>query len=129
MTNNPSHHVAWADRIGLNRTWAKAIERIWVTYGTNDFGNSVWGLHIVIINIKNGPQLKTIINEYISKLRKEKNKKLEPYMDTSAYSSENNILEEEMLPGLAYFMIQLLEDNGFGMYESNIEEDSVGLDS
>lgn len=115
---NKSHHVAWADRIGLNKTWAKAIERIWATYGTNDFSHAVWGLHIITININNGPQLKKEIDQYIQKLRQDNIMKLKPYYDTPAYNSENNILEEEMLPSLANFMIQLLEDHGFGMYKS-----------
>ena len=121
--NNTSHHVAWADRIGLNKTWAKAIERIWATYGTNDFNNAVWGLHTILINIKNGPQLRKLTDGYIKNLFDEKNIKLESYIDTYAYGSESEILNEEMLPGLANFMIQLLEDNGFGMYESIVEED------
>lgn len=122
--NGNSHHVAWADRIGLNKTWAKAIERIWATYGTSEFSGAVWGLHVITINIKNGPQLKTEIDQYIQGLRQNKHKELESYYDTPAYNSENNILEEEMLPSLANFMIQLLEDNGFGMYKS--ERDRMG---
>lgn len=118
-----SHHVAWADRIGLNKTWAKGIERIWATRGTDDFHNAVWGMHVVIINIKNGPQLRTEIDQYIKELRQEKYKKLDSYYDTPAYESENTILEEEMLPYLANFMIQLLEDNGFGFYKSEFDGD------
>ena len=121
MEESKSHHVAWADRIGLNKTWAKAIERIWATYGTNDFSKAVWGLHVILINIKNGPQLKKETNQYIEKLRQNKYKRLEPYDDTYAYDSENIILEDEMLPLLANFMIQLLEDNGFGMYKSEFD--------
>lgn len=124
MTNNPSHHVAWADRIGLNKTWAKAIERIWATYGTESFHGAVWGLHIVIVNIEKGPQLKTKINNHIQKLREDKNKKLELYLDEDEYDSEDEILEKEMLPDIAYFMIQLLENNGFGMYKSNQDQGS-----
>lgn len=118
-----NHHVAWADRIGLNKTWAKAIERIWATRGTDDFSNAVWGLQTVIINIKNGPQLKKEIDQYIIELRQDKNEKLERYDDTYAYDSENNILEGEMLPYLANFMIQLLENYGFGFYKSEFDGD------
>lgn len=128
MTSNPSHHVVWADRIGLNKTWAKAIEKIWVTYGTMEFDRSVWGLHTVIINIKNGPQLRKIIDNHIIELRKEKQKKLDSYYDEPAYDSENDILEKEMMPFLANFMIQLLEDTGFGFYESELKTDDAGLD-
>ena len=120
-----NHHVAWADRIGLNKTWAKGIERIWATIGTDGFNNAVWGLHTVIINIKNGPQLRKEIDDHIIQLRMEKDKELEPYYDTPAYESENLILENNMLPGLANFMIQLLEDHGFGFYESSVEEDEM----
>ena len=123
MSEN-NHHVAWADRIGLNKTWAKAIERIWATYGTEYFTQAVWGLHTITININKGPQLRTDIDNHINELRKEKYKKLEPYYDDPAYANENTILEEEMLPGLANFMIQLLEDNGFGMYKSSQDHGS-----
>ena len=122
--NNSSHHVAWADRIGLNKTWAKAIERIWATYGTENFSQAVWGLHTIIINIKDGPQLRSDIDTHIEELRQVKEKKLEPYYDDPAYANENVILEEEMLPGLANFMVQLLEDNGFGMYKSSQDHGS-----
>lgn len=123
--NKKSHHVAWSDRIGINKTWAKAIERIWATWGTDEFFKSVWGFRCIIINIKNGPQLRTIIDTYIAELEQKKNIKLESYRDTYAYGSENDILTWEMLDPLAYFMVQLLEDNGFGFYESNIEEDEM----
>jgi len=119
MTESINHHVAWADRIGLNKTWAKAIERIWATYGTEFFPQAVWGLHTILINIKNGPALRSDIDDYIAKVREDKDRKLEHYVDDPAYANENVILEEEMLPGLANFMIQLLEDNGFGMYKSD----------
>jgi len=122
--NSSSHHVAWADRIGLNKTWGKAIERIWATYGTENFSQAVWGMHTIIINIKNGPQLRTIIDNHIEELRQDKYKKLEPYIDDPAYANENVILEEELLPRIAYFMVQLLEDNGFGMYKSSQDHGS-----
>lgn len=118
-----SHHVAWADRIGLNKTWAKGIERIWATYGTRDYNNAVWGLHTVLINIKNGPQLRKETDDFIKKLNQDKYNKLEPYYDTYAYGSEKDILDEEMLGPLANFMIQLLEDNGFGFYKSEFDGD------
>jgi len=124
MTNNPSHHVAWADRIGLNKTWAKAIERIWATYGTKEYPSAVWGFKHIIININNGPQLKTHIDRYIETLREKKYNELKPYSNTPAYESEDAILEEEMLPHIANFMVQLLEDNGFGMYKSNQDHSS-----
>ena len=123
MNNPNTHHVAWADRIGLNKTWAKGIERIWATYGTEQFNQAVWGLHTVIINIKKGPQLRTIIDTHIVELRQTKYKKLETYYDDPAYDNENDILEREMLPGIANFMIQLLEDNGFGMYKPSQYQD------
>lgn len=125
---NDDHHVAWADRIGLNRTWAKAIEKIWVTYGTDEYYNAVMGLYSILINIKNGPQLRTVTDEYVQEKYVELKKKLEPFTDTYAYRNEKKILEEEMLPDIATFMIQLLEDNGFGFYESTTTVDSAGLD-
>lgn len=127
--NNNSHHVAWADRIGLNKTWAKGIERIWAVCGTDEMSNAVWGLHTIIINIKNGPQLRKIIDDEIARLTKEKYEKLGPYIKTVAYDSENVILERELLSQIAYFIVQTLEDHGFGFYESDLKTDDAGLDS
>ena len=124
-SESKNHHVAWADRIGLNKTWAKAIERIWAAYGTRDYNNAVWGMHTVLINIKNGPQLRQLTDKYTAKLNKDKQKKLLSHYDTSSYDSENAILDDEMLPYLANFMIQLLEDHGFGFYESSVDEDEM----
>jgi len=121
--NKNHHHVAWADRIGLNKTWAKGIERIWSTYGTVEFRSAVWGLRTIIINIKKGPQLRKIIDDQITKLQKERNIKLEPYYHTTAYGSESDILDDEMLEQVAYFMVQTLEDHGFGMYKSEFDGD------
>lgn len=118
-----NHHVAWADRVGLNKLWAKAIERIWATYGTSENSKAVWGLRTVLVNINNGPQLRKITDDYIKELNQDKYNKLEPYYDTYAYGSEKEILDEEMLGPLANFMIQLLEDNGFAFYESSYEEE------
>jgi len=121
MNGDKSHHVAWADRIGLNKTWAKGIERIWATYGTKDFENAVWGLHTIIVNVNNGPQLRKIIDDFIKNKYDLIEKELVGYVDTYAYRSEREILISNMLPDFAYFMVQLLEDNGFGMYKSEYD--------
>ena len=121
-------HIVWKDHIRPNESWIKGIEEIRMTYGTDQYGIKVWSLYNIITNVKEGPPLKKIIDSYILELRKEKYEKLESYYDTPAYDSENKILEDEMLPKIAYFMVQLLEDEGFGFHQSTASTDSAGLD-
>jgi len=122
---NEDHHVVWADRVGLNKSWARGIEEMRGTYGSPEFSNKVWGLHTVLINIRNGPQLRKTVDDFLKKKYDSIEKQLEPFINTYAYRNERDILEAEMLPELANFMIQLLEDNGFGFYESSVEEDEM----
>lgn len=127
-----SHHVAWADRIGLNKLWAKDIEAMRFAFGTDDYSTAVWGFYYDIVNVKNGPQLKDIIDIHIkTKWKPEIESRVNqwegdhPYeaMDKNNVEFERRSVERELLPELGYFMKQLLEDNGFGFYESVYEEE------
>jgi len=129
-----NHHVAWADRIGLNKIWFQNIQACDISFGSEYYPNAVWRLYYSIVNIKNGPQLKTIIDGYINgKWNQEIQKRLSNWIrdhpfessDPNNVSFERSQIKNEMLPDLCYFMRQLLEDYGFGFYESNIEEDEM----
>jgi len=126
--SNPDHRVIWKDHTRPNESWINGIEEIRMTYGTPQYVNKVWSLYNIITNVKDGPPLKAMIDEYIEKLRVEKNIKLESYKNTPAYDNENDILEGEMLPKIAYFIVQLLENEGYGFHQSIMSTDSAGLD-
>jgi len=132
-----SHHVAWADRIGLNKIWFQNIQACDISFGTEHYPNAVWRLYYSIVNIKNGPALKDIIDTYIlEEWEPSIERKVAAWIESHPFESsdpanisfERSQIRNEKLPDLCYFMRQLLEDYGFGFYESNIEEDDVSLD-
>jgi len=140
MNNNkdpPSknHHVAWADRIGLNKRWAEAIKKCLETYGTPFFPTSVNAFRMIIINMKSeGPQLKTITDNYVDNdIRHWKNNTLNEWIENDPINAQSDgwirdtkkCIEEKSYELICNFMIQLLEDYGFCFYESSIEEDEM----
>ena len=56
-----SHHVAWSDRIGLNKQWAKDIQICSDYFGTPQYRLMVRRWKNNIPNIKNGIQFKYLI--------------------------------------------------------------------
>ena len=132
MTQEPPHHVAWADRIGLNKLWARDILACSETFGTIYYVNTVKRFRNDIININNGPSLKTLVNQYIEdtinplkeKLMNEWVANYPQLADNESYvTQKQDEIDQTISEYLCNFMIQLLEDNGFGFYESTVEED------
>jgi len=128
------HHVAWKDRLGLNRIWEQSIIRCLNSYGTPGFIDDVNLFHTLIINIKDGPQLRKIIDDYYNnnimiwinngvEEWKQKNK-----AESSMPELVNRTRKEFKnfyYPYFLSFIMQTLEDNGFGFYHSKIEEDEI----
>ena len=128
------HHVAWADRIGLNKQWGKAIDDCRMGYGTPFYPSKVNGFRILIINIRNGPQLKTMIDNYVdNNIREWKDKTFKRWCVDDPINAQSDgwvrdtkkIIEVKSMEHIFNFMLQLLEDHGFCFYESNIEEDEM----
>ena len=122
------HHVAWKDRLGLNRIWEQAILHCCNSFGTNMFVDDVELFRSLIINIKDGPQLKNIIDDYINgELKEWQNKMFNNWKDHNKAEARipeicNRIRNENNVEAHQYlfsFMLQLLEDHGFGFYLSN----------
>ena len=131
---NSNHHVAWKDRLGLNKQWMLDIQACSMTHGSTDYVNQVDRFLNDIINIKNGPHLYDIIkDEWNNKIAVEGERALEQWKRTHLQESR---IEEEVRDAqerirqnqaerLYHFIIQTLEDNGFGFYQSTIVEDTM----
>jgi len=129
-----SHHVAWADRIGLNKQWARDIQTCGDAFGSELYLTAVRRLKNDIPDIKNGPQLKTMIKKFEDgelkefkedvfeqwRLNFEQESRNESFV--AAKRNEINLLATEEL---YKYIIQLLEDNGFCFYDANIETDTM----
>lgn len=122
-----NHHVAWADRIGLNKQWARDIEACSDSYGTNTYHHMVRRFKNNIPNIHEGPNLNDMITEYEDKLfTHEKKEMLTTWKQNNPQESDNDsyLLQKEdeirmyLNEKLYRFIIQLLEDHGFGFYKS-----------
>ena len=131
---NEEHHVAWADRIGLNKQWAKCIQNCSETYGTKYFIQAVECFKSNIINIKEGPKLKDKIDRFekevlIKEANELLNKWLEQYPELKNSISEIEAKKREikayLMPRVYNYIIQLLEDEGFCFYKSNIDIDNM----
>ena len=126
-----SHHVAWADRIGLNKQWARDIEACSDSYGSPSYHHMVRRFKNNIPNIRNGPQLNDIINEKEHELFTiSKKELLDEWFESYPQESDNEsyVLQKEdeinmhLNENLYRFIIQLLEDQGFGFYKSKVDE-------
>jgi len=138
MSTDNNHHVAWADRLGLNKIWHDAINECRMAYGTEEYRRTVFGFQQLIVDVKDGPKLRTSINTYKNTVWEEKIKKRldnwkkkNPYKQhtVSAIQFEEEQIRNDMLEDLSSYMIQLLEDNGFGFYKSDLSTDQISLTS
>ena len=126
------HHVAWADRIGLNKQWARDIEACSEAYGTDSYHHMVRRFKNNIPNIKgDGPKLHDMIVDYERQLfKKDYTDLLSGWIENNPQESENEsfILQKEdeirmhLNEELYRFIIQLLEHYGFGFYKSQLGE-------
>lgn len=126
-----SHHVAWADRIGINKQWARDIEACSDAYGTPAYKFMVKRFQNNIPNIRDGPKLKDIINDFFEHTAKiDYNKKINRWRRNNPQEATNESwvlkkcddLEPELYEDLYVFMMQILEDYGFGFYKSKIDD-------
>jgi len=126
VTND--HHVAWKDRIGLSERWEEAIKGCYYSWGENSFMNHLDALEHMIVNIKDGPQLHDMVQDYKTNviqpdLYNQKMKWINDNIELAENRSYIRDLEIQLTrkggKRLFTFIIQLLEDNGFGFYKSD----------
>jgi len=131
-----NHHVAWKDRLGLNQQWMRDIQACSQAHGTEDYVNQVDRFRNDIINIKNGPKLYDIINKrWTDIIAVDGSQSLKQWIQTNPQESR---IEEEVTAAqerirqaqaesLYHYIVQTLEENGFGFYQSDIPEDEISL--
>ena len=129
-----NHHVAWADRIGLNKQWARDVQACGAVFGDEMYPDAVRRFRCNIPNIKSGPQLRDEIDGYVKEELKQWKQEAMDWLIEKNPGEANNPewlrrskedIAEQSHEHLYTFIIQLLEDNGFCFYESNIEEDEM----
>ena len=128
------HHVSWKDRLGLNRVWEQDILVCSSLFRTDGYSDAVDRFRNNMINIKNGPQLRDIVSNYvkgelkdwregyISKWSEENRSDARVPEILSKTEAEINMKAHELLYN---FMLQTLENNGFCFYQSKLEEDTI----
>lgn len=132
-TSEPSssHHVAWADRIGLNKQWARDIEACSGAFGTPTYYHMVRRFKNNIPNMRSGLQLHDEITEYEEYLFTEEYSRLlnkwrrenpEQLGNESYQLREEDKITQHLAEQLYLFIIQLLESSGFGFYKSRIDD-------
>ena len=127
------HKIAWTDRIGLNRQWARDIEVCSRAYGTEYFPKAVERFKNNIPNIKDGPPLADIIEQKEKELEEEERKLFHLWelnnphlaMNDAERRAKVKALEMEKAVKLYRFILQTLEDNGFIFYKSSVVEDEM----
>lgn len=128
-----NHHVAWKDRLGLNQQWMRDIQTCSATHGTEEYVTAVDRFRNDIINIKKGPKLYDIINDEWIKIANDGQNEYEIWKHNNPQESR---IEEEVRDAqerirqnqaerLYHFIIQTLEQNGFGFYQSDVIEDEM----
>jgi len=134
---NEQHHVAWADRLGFNKLWAEDIamcSRAKNSDDPQDFIKMVERLDDDIINIHKGAKLRDKVDTYKKQIVKEMESELERYKLENEYECNdpaflnnyiNTVLKYTYSKKLHKYILQLLEDHGFGFYQSTVEEDEM----
>jgi hypothetical protein len=132
-----NYKPAWKDRIGLNDRWRKDLDLCSETYGSLEYIDRVECLRNDLINIKDGPQLVDIVDDYVNgdldKWKSDglifwKNNNPELADDPDLILKVKKEFNLEASKRLHHFILQMLENYGFGMYKISNITDSVSLD-
>ena len=124
------HHVAWKDRLGLNREWERLNRTCNESIGGPEYPTNVECFFNNLVNIRKGPQLRIIVDDY----RKEE---IEPWKtkeylvwaklhprearDPPIRTKKRAEIEYDAYKYLHRFILQTLEDNGFCFYKSEFD--------
>ncbi len=126
--SNSSHHVAWADRIKTGEQWVEDRKACSNAHGTDLYHHMLRRFINNIPNVKNGPKLHDMIeNKKIELFTIEFDKLLMNWANNFPQLAENDsevLLKKDQISSkldelLYYYIIQLLEDHGFGFYKTD----------
>ena len=135
---NQQFHVSWSDRLGFQKIWHDAINDCRMSYGTTEYRRAVFGLQQLILDVKDGPKLRTLIDTYKNVKWEEKVaqrlnewKKKNPYAahKPSSIQFAEEQIRNDLLEDLFTYIIQLLENNNYGFYHSDLSTDQISLTS
>ena len=138
MSTENNRHFAWADRLGINKILHDAINDCRIAYGTEEYRSKVFSLYHLIPDIREGPQLKKMINEYKQTIWERKiRKRLEQWREhnpdlrdeLNIMQDEEEKIREDLLPDFFDYMYQMLENTGLGFYKSDLTTDEISLTS
>jgi len=124
-----NHHVAWKDRVGLSDRWEELIRvcAYKMANGEKDLPRAVDALQSTLVNIRNGPQLRSMVLDYRKKDMKDARSQLyQNYIrgrpSSQISGSHQREFESQLVQQEARlvfeFIVQMLEDYGFCFYES-----------
>lgn len=136
MTEEKISHVAFTDRLGLNKLWHECIKGCMITMGTPTFIKNILVFENTLINIRDGEKLYDLVQKKKIKIERDIEIKLDKWIRKHPQESkypplvrdQRDLFEYHGRILLYHFMIQLLEDKGFGFYKSNVIVDDAGLD-
>jgi len=123
-----NHHVAWKDRVGLSDRWEELIRvcAYKMANGEKDLPRAVDALQSTLVNIKNGPQLRNMVQGYrasdLKKVREDAFRKYRSGQHGRLSESHQREFQAQLVQQEARlvfeYIMQMLEDNGFCFYES-----------
>jgi len=107
-----------------------------ISFGTPTFQTNVLVFENTLLNVREGAKLYDLVQEKKRKIERDIDIKLNLWINNHSEEAQHPSFvrdhHDELKYGgfiqLYHFMIQLLEDKGFGFYKSNIPSDDKGLD-
>lgn len=127
MNDTGNHHVAWKDRLGLNKLWMMDLFACSEAYGTPDYIHKVDRLRNDIINIKDSIALyDKIDNEWNNTIVPLGNQLFDEWVKKNPQEAKIDEERQDAITRirdfqarkLHHFILQLLEKHGFGFYQS-----------
>jgi hypothetical protein len=129
-TNTMQHqHVAWKDRIGLSDRWEDAIKGCYYNWDTDAFFTNLDALLHMLVNIRKGVQLYNLAQKEKDNFKKKEDRYLSNWIAENPERADNpsrikdfrHEIKKDHGKKLFHFIVQMLEDNGFGFYKSEYD--------